>query len=218
MTYAVPHDIDPTLSQVRAYWERLRRGGNTMPFWDDVKISDLKEAGKNVMLFDAFENPRRFRINFLGQAIAKQYGSSPIGEFLDEIASTPPFDDLNRQCGETVKQGKPTYYRNGSTARIVLPMWGNGHIEMLLGVVDRVDAGHDSQRPTPETIAADLTIQQRLLLFCLGSDTDWISAGVMREAAQHLLATGLIEGDNSGYVITSEGRQALKSLLRSVMI
>jgi hypothetical protein len=41
-------------------------------------------------------------------------------------------------------------------------------------------------KPTPESIAAALTVPERLLLFCLASDTDWQAASIT-----HALAHGL---------------------------
>lgn len=35
-----------------------------------------------------------------------------------------------------------------------------------------------AKTPTPETIAAELTVPERALLFCLASNTDWAKAGV----------------------------------------
>jgi hypothetical protein len=72
-----------------------------------------------------------------------------------------------------------------------------------------------AKRPTPEGTAAQLTVPERLLLFCLASDTDWVRAGVARDTAQHLLIRGLLERDSggSGYVLTERGRAFLASLL-----
>jgi hypothetical protein len=35
-------------------------------------------------------------------------------------------------------------------------------------------------QPTPDTVAADLSVPERLLLFCIASGTDWQRAGVHR--------------------------------------
>jgi hypothetical protein len=47
--------------------------------------------------------------------------------------------------------------------------------------------------PTPETIAAALMVPERVLLFCVASNTDWAKAGVTGATAQHLHVRGLIE-------------------------
>jgi hypothetical protein len=52
--------------------------------------------------------------------------------------------------------------------------------------------------PSPETIAAGLAVPERILLFCLASDTDWRTAGVTHTTAQHLLVRGLIGRDRTG--------------------
>jgi hypothetical protein len=73
-----------------------------------------------------------------------------------------------------------------------------------------------AKRPTPERLAADLSVPERVLLFCLASGTDWVRAGVTRETAQHLLIRNLIDRDpgSSEFVITPEGRAALAALLK----
>ena len=68
---------------------------------------------------------------------------------------------------------------------------------------------------TPETIAAELSVPERLLLFCLASDTDWAKAGVTHATVQHLLVRNLVERDHAGRLApTDQGRAALAALLR----
>ena len=69
--------------------------------------------------------------------------------------------------------------------------------------------------PPPEMIAAELTVPERLLLFCLASGTDWQKAGITRETAQHMMVRGLIERDHTAtrFMLTYEGRVVLAALL-----
>ena len=50
-----------------------------------------------------------------------------------------------------------------------------------------------TKAPTPETIAADLTVPERVLLFCVASDTDWVKTGVRAVTTRGMLVKGLIE-------------------------
>jgi hypothetical protein len=70
-------------------------------------------------------------------------------------------------------------------------------------------------KPTPESIAAELTVSERVLLFCLGSDTDWQKAGITHATAQYMMIRGLIERDHAAtrYILTYEGRVVLAALL-----
>jgi hypothetical protein len=43
------------------------------------------------------------------------------------------------------------------------------------------------------SIVAALDVSERVLLFCLASDTDWQKAGVTHAAAQQMMVRGLIE-------------------------
>lgn len=138
--FALPASLPRTFDSVRCYWEGLRRGGNEMPFWDDVNLNALPDISEQLMLIDTFEEPQRFRINTLGAKITNQYGANPTSQFIDKIDAKPPFEFLTAQASATMESKKPTYLHLKSSApeaysRMLLPMWGNGRIEMLLGVV-----------------------------------------------------------------------------------
>ncbi len=74
-----------------------------------------------------------------------------------------------------------------------------------------------STSSTPHEIAAALTVPERVLLFCLASDTDWIKAGVTQATAQHMLVRNLIErAQGAGrFKLSEQGRVALGALLRT---
>jgi hypothetical protein len=97
------------------------------------------------MLIGVFEDPLRFRFDLVGAEVANWYGGAIGTGFLDEIDLHVPFDGLTLQCRATVESAAPTYYRQTASgqgdagrpgyARLLLPLWGNGRIEMLLGAV-----------------------------------------------------------------------------------
>ena len=134
--FPLPDALKPGLARVKAYWEGLKRAENDMPFWDDVKLSALGDQADNAQLIDAFEKPERVRFNTLGEGLARRYGEAVKGKFLEEIALRDPFDYLLAQCSATVEARAPTYYESGAVSRLLLPMWGEGHISMLLVAVD----------------------------------------------------------------------------------
>jgi hypothetical protein len=69
-------------------------------------------------------------------------------------------------------------------------------------------------KQTAELIAAELTMPERLLLFCLASDTDWQAASITHATAQHMAVRGLIERQASTrFVLTDQGRAVLAALL-----
>jgi len=69
--------------------------------------------------------------------------------------------------------------------------------------------------PSPEAIAAGLAVPERILLFCLASDTDWRTAGVTHTTAEHLHVRGMIGRDRTGtrYVLSDQGRAVLAAFL-----
>jgi hypothetical protein len=66
----------------------------------------------------------------------------------------------------------------------------------------------------PES-ARSLTVAQRMLLFCIASDTDWKKAGVTGAVVMGMLVKGLIDRDAAGRLtLTEQGRAALAWLLK----
>jgi hypothetical protein len=142
--YLLPDQLEPDLDRVRAYWSGLKRGENDIPFWDDVNFSMQARLARDVFLIEAFENPLRFRFDLVGDDITQRYGAAINGKFSDEIDLHPPLDALTGQCRATVERRAPTYFRHepappsdggAGYSRLILPLWGNGRIEMLLGAI-----------------------------------------------------------------------------------
>ena len=126
--------MDAGLVRVRDHWLGLRRGQADIPFADDVKLSALEDADADLMIIDVFERPMRFRIAIAGPRIAGRYGRLVEGLFADEIIPDAPLNYLLSQCSATVEGRGPTHYCDpqSSYARLMLPLWGDGHISSLL--------------------------------------------------------------------------------------
>jgi hypothetical protein len=70
--------------------------------------------------------------------------------------------------------------------------------------------------PTTDTIAAGLSVPERVLLFGLASGTDWLKAGVPTITVQHLVVRNLVDRDGTPkLVLTEQGRAVLDALLKS---
>jgi len=61
-----------------------------------------------------------------------------------------------------------------------------------------------------------LGVQERVLLFCLGSRTDWSRAGVTLKTVTGLMIDGLVTPIGGHFVLTDDGRAALRTLLRDL--
>jgi hypothetical protein len=62
--------------------------------------------------------------------------------------------------------------------------------------------------------APDLTVRERVLLFCAASNTDWEHAGIPGETVTAMVVKGLIERDAGGRLdLTERGRDALRAIL-----
>lgn len=135
--FALPSDMDIGLAGVHDHWLSLRRGQADIPFADDVKLGALHDADVDLMLIDVFEHPTRFRITIAGPRIAGRYGQLVEGLFADEITPQAPLDYFLSQCSATVETRAPTCFRStqSSYARLMLPLWGDGHINSLLSAI-----------------------------------------------------------------------------------
>ena len=134
--FALPARLSADLGRVRDYWDGLKRAENQVPFWDDVNLSALPGIEGRLLLVDVFEAPQRFRLNTVGKEIRADYGADLAGKFVDEVEAKGPLAYFAAQASATVEAAGPTYYHDGF-ARLLLPMWGSGHVAMLLGAVVR---------------------------------------------------------------------------------
>jgi hypothetical protein len=67
---------------------------------------------------------------------------------------------------------------------------------------------------TPAEVAAALSVRERVLLFCIASDTDWLLARITAETATALLLKGLLQRDTTGRLsLTDRGRAVLRAML-----
>lgn len=69
---------------------------------------------------------------------------------------------------------------------------------------------------TPESIAAKLSAQERVILFCAASGTDHAAVGIPAREMQAMAIRGLIQRNQytgGAYVLTDSGRAALAALL-----
>ena len=136
--FPVSETIEPDLARVRAYWQGLRRGEGKIPFWDDLALSALPDLSGRLLAIDVFAKPERFRLGIVGAEISGRYGKEIAGRFADEIPAHHPLEYLRAQCSATVEAGAPTCHRQAAAAapayaRLLLPLWGEGHIAGLLG-------------------------------------------------------------------------------------
>jgi hypothetical protein len=141
--FPLPHTLERDLERVHAVWDGLRRAGNAMPFWDDLRPAALATQAGTIILLDVFEKPERFRFSLADANLVPAQEAALTGRFIDEIDLDDGFAFLRAQASATVEARAPTYFRCGSRGlspgfvRLLLPMWGDGRIGMLLGAIDR---------------------------------------------------------------------------------
>jgi hypothetical protein len=72
-----------------------------------------------------------------------------------------------------------------------------------------------AKQPAPEMTAEGLSVPERIMLFCVASDTDWQRAGVKTTVPQHLIIRRLIKRDGAAnrLILTDDGRAVLEALM-----
>jgi hypothetical protein len=140
--FPLPRQLPPTLASIHQYWKMLIRAENPMPFSDDVSLGPIEKLSAHVMLVDVFSGPQRFRFNRLGENIIGTLSNDLTGQFADEIKPAEPLNYFIAQASATIEAGIPTLYsavrrksRGKGYSRLLLPAWGNGRIDLLLGAV-----------------------------------------------------------------------------------
>jgi hypothetical protein len=147
MPFALPAKLSAPLGHTKNYWESLKRGENPIPFADDLKLTSLPGLSDGLLLIETFERPLRFRLSSVGKHVRALFGDDLEGRFVDEIDVRLPLEFLAAQASATVEGGTPTYFarkagrgqsRHPGYARLLLPLWGNGRVEMILAVFEEV--------------------------------------------------------------------------------
>ncbi|MFZ1152625.1 MAG: hypothetical protein WAR76_23300 [Xanthobacteraceae bacterium] len=140
--FPVPSQLPPTLASIHQYWKLLIRAENPMPFSDDVSLGPIEKFSAHLMLVDIFSGPQRFRFNRLGENIIGKLSNDLTGQFADEFKPAEPLNYFIAQASATIEAGAPTLYsaargksRGSGYSRLLLPAWGNGRIDLLLGAV-----------------------------------------------------------------------------------
>lgn len=133
--FTLPAALETDLQRVRTYWDGLKRGQATVPFWDDLDLGALGALAGQALLLDVFERPLRFRFSSVGKEIAHKVGRPIADKFADEVDPNGPLAYFSAQCSATVESAAPSYYKGEGFARLLLPLWGDGRIGMLLGAI-----------------------------------------------------------------------------------
>ncbi len=140
LPFALPQTLAAELDRVKGHWHGLLRGSAEIPFADDLSLEDLPGLKPQLALVEVFERPERFRFCYIGEEMAEVQAKSLNGKFLDEIDLPFPFEFIRSQASATVEGGKPTFYETAADSdhdhpayqRLMLPLWGDGHVSLLL--------------------------------------------------------------------------------------
>jgi hypothetical protein len=80
-------------------------------------------------------------------------------------------------------------------------------------VVER-HGGDMAKLSIPAEAAAALRVSERMLLFCVASNTDWQHTTIPGEIVTTMVVKGLIERDAGGHLsLTDRGRAILRAML-----
>lgn len=133
---------DPDLIRFYDYWASLC-GGRPMPSRKDIDpLQIAPEYLPNLMLIEAFHDPRRYRYRLVGTNVVGASGDDRTGRFFDEADFFKIHPVVIQQYDHVDDAGPPLYslepftnLRNGSNDvdRLMLPLSSDGQrVDMLM--------------------------------------------------------------------------------------
>jgi hypothetical protein len=138
--FPLPDRLDAKLQPVVSLWKSLRRGENGMPFSDDLGVSALSNLPGNPFLLSVTASPERYRFEFLSESLRRK---AVLERFVDEMPTNVNFGYLRAQSSATIEAAEPTLFHLTDSSgyrfsRVLLPLWGNGQVNLLLGALDNM--------------------------------------------------------------------------------
>ena len=135
--FNLPARLKPNLQGVISLWRRLKRVEGGMPFTDDLDLSALSSLPANPFLLSVFASPERFRFEFLCEGFRqrrrrKLYRRDFTGQIFLLFAGSRQRHGRSRRTDVS----SPCRRFGTGVSRVLLPMWGNGQINMLLASID----------------------------------------------------------------------------------
>ncbi len=142
--FPLPDRLDAKLQAVVSLWEGLRRGENEVPFGDDLGTSALTNLSGNPFVLRVFGSPERYRFEFLSDGLRRE---AVLERFVDEMQPNGNFSYLRAQSSATIEAAEPTLFHLTTSSghrfsRVLLPLWGNGQVDLLLGAFDSVQVSY----------------------------------------------------------------------------
>ena len=134
--FPLPQKLPSPLASVHHYWNDLIRAENEMPFADDVNLSQLPALAGNLPW--STSSPIRSVSASIISATSSFTGSVPTSPANLPTRSnfTVPSNFSSRKRALRSKRGRrPGNSSRRGYARILLPTWGDGRIESLLGAI-----------------------------------------------------------------------------------
>lgn len=144
--FPIPDHLGAKLQEAFLLWQGLKRAENGIPFSDDLGVPALSGLSGEPFLLRAFVSPERYCFEFLGGG---SRGRIAPGTFIDEISPDVEFSYLRAQSSATIEAAEPALLRlaemsGRNFSRLLLPLWGNGQIDLLLGATDRLRVSRTS--------------------------------------------------------------------------
>jgi hypothetical protein len=138
--FPIPDRLEAKWQPVVSLWESLRRGEIGMPFSDDLGVTALSNLPGNPFLLRVFASPERYRFEFLSESLRRE---AVLEGFVDEMPPNINFSYLRAQSSATIEAAEPTLFHLTDSSgyrfsRVLLPLWGNGQVNLLLGAFDNV--------------------------------------------------------------------------------
>ncbi len=144
-SHSIPHDCDPRIARVFAYWNERRPAPDKFPGRKHFNPADVVALLPQVSLYEVHRNPLRFRYRLVGTCLTMTMEREITGRWLDEAHAAFANSEAHNDFVATAETGVISYYRGmpsfhldkGHVAieRVLLPLAEDGEtVDMLLGL------------------------------------------------------------------------------------
>jgi hypothetical protein len=151
MQFDASDDIPRSLQQISQIWESVKAERTDMPLVEDFDLVLLRDHADRVFMVDVADQPFTLRIESAGWRVADAYGEPLAGHHVENAEARAPLDELWVQCMAAIHDRRPVFYRHdtptASYERIVLPLWGDSHVEKLIVVYEETPSRVAVRRP-----------------------------------------------------------------------
>tara|TARA_Y100000588_G_scaffold61258_1_gene60446 strand:+ start:433 stop:945 length:513 start_codon:yes stop_codon:yes gene_type:complete len=105
-----PADCNPKIVRLVEYWFSLCEG-ESLPVRKDIDPIDIPDLLPSIRLLDIEGDLPRFRVRLTGDKVRNHFGSTNVGDFLDDIVEDFEIRESYANCMMAIAKRRPVWHR-----------------------------------------------------------------------------------------------------------